>query len=96
MSKSTTNWEKRVEHFSRCRAYVLQAIHALEGPTYIEIRQWIRENKRFEMENVGARVRELARTVSPPMAVIKYDGSGKVHVYPADLNFQSVGETKTS
>lgn len=72
---------------------MLQAIHALDGPTYVEIRAWIREHKRFEMENVGARVRELARVESPPLAIIKYDGSGKVHVFPADLNFRSVGDT---
>jgi hypothetical protein len=84
-AKALTEWQKKAESFARCRAYVLQAIHALDGPTYIEIRQWIRENKRFEMENVGARVRELAREIKPPMAIIKYDGSGKVHVFPIEV-----------
>ena len=92
-----SEWEKRVEHFARCRAYVLQAVHGLIkerkenpewngdlGPTYIDIRAWIREHKRFEMENVGARVRELARSIKPTIVRIEYDSSGRVHVYPIE------------
>ncbi len=45
---------------ARMRAIILQAVNAKQGMTYVEIRDWIRQNKRFEMENVGARVRELA------------------------------------
>lgn len=78
---SLSTWEKRVEHFARCRAYVLQAVNAEPGMTYIEIRKWIEEHKRFVMENVGARVRELAREIKPAMVKIVYDEHGKAHVY---------------
>ena len=77
-------FDKRVEHFARCRAYVLQAVTANPGMTYIEIREWIREHKRFIMEDIGRRVRELARDLNPAFVEIRYDGGGHAHVYPKE------------
>lgn len=67
---------------ARCRAYVLQAVNTKPGMTYIEIRQWIQRHKQFIMENVGARVRELARELSVPYVRIEYDEGHHAHVYP--------------
>ena len=69
---------------ARCRALVLQAINAKPGMTYPEIRDWIRENRRFVMEDVGRRVRELARESKPAYARIEQDENGRVHVYPTE------------
>ena len=69
---------------ARCRALVLQAVNAKPGMTYVEIREWIMMNKRFHMENVGARVRELARELKIPYVAIKYDGKHRAHVYPVE------------
>jgi hypothetical protein len=77
--QETTSFNPEVN--ARCRAYVLQAVNAQEGMTYVEIREWIRMHKRFIMENVGARVRELARELKPPLVRIEYDGKGQVHVF---------------
>jgi hypothetical protein len=81
-NRPKTVFEKRAEMFPRCRAYVLQAVNANPGMGYIEIRQWIQEHLRFTMENVGARVRELAREIQPSMVTIEYDRNGNAHVYP--------------
>lgn len=72
-------WEKRVGQFNRSRAMVSQAIHDKPGMTYVEIRIWIREHFRFEMENVGARCRELYNL---RYARKEVDATGRVHVYP--------------
>jgi len=69
---------------ARCRALILQAIHNQPGMTYPEIRDWIRLNKHFTMEDVGRRVRELAREITPPHARIMQDKNGRVHVYPTE------------
>lgn len=82
--QSLADFERRAEHFSRCRAYVLQAVNAKPGIGYKEIREWIQEHKRFTMENVGARVRELAREVKPAMVKIQYDEHGNARVYLAE------------
>jgi len=80
-----SDFEKRIGQFARCRAYILQAVNANPGMTYIEIREWIKAHKRFIMENVDARVRELAREMKPPYVTIEYDASGRVHVYPKNV-----------
>ena len=68
---------------ARMRAIVVEAVDAVPGATYVQIREWIRENKRFEMENVGARVRELATDKKyTHFCFIRYDSKGKAHVYP--------------
>jgi len=51
------------------------------GPTYVEIRLWIREHKRYEMENVGARCREL---YSLGWMRKETEDSGRVHVFPCE------------
>lgn len=76
-----SQWQKRVAHFNRSRAMVSQAIHDKPGMTYVEIRIWIREHFRFEMENVGARCREL---YTLGYAEKRVDESGRVHVYPVN------------
>lgn len=76
-----SDWEKRVEHFARSRAHILQAIHDNPGMTYMEIRMWIHERKRYWMENVGARCRELYEL---GYARRETDGTGHVHVYPEE------------
>ena len=78
------DFDRRAEHFARCRAYVLQAVTANPGMTYIEIRIWIEEHRRFIMEDVGRRVRELARDLKPAFVMICYDGGGHAHVYPKE------------
>jgi len=74
---------------ARCRAYVLQAVNTKPGMTYTQIREWIMENKRFHMENVGARVRELARELKIPYVTIEYDEKHTVHVYPINPKGES-------
>lgn len=78
---SLSKWEQKVQHFSRSRAHILQAIHDKPGMTYVEIRLWIHERYRYWMENVGARCRELyglgyARKTT--------DDGGRVHVYAVE------------
>lgn len=76
-------YEEHSVNFARCRALVLQAVNKKAGMTYPEIRSWILKNKHFEMEDVGRRVRELARETVPPLVRIAYDHRGRAIVYPA-------------
>ena len=48
----------------------------------MEIRSWIKINYGYEMENVGARCRELARDLNPAKIVIEYDSYGWAWVSP--------------
>ena len=48
----------------------------------MEIRCWIKINLGYEMENVGARCRELARDLNPSKIVIEYDSYGWAWVTP--------------
>ena len=48
----------------------------------MEIRSWIKINYGYEMENVGARCRELARDLNPAKIVIEYDSYGWAWVTP--------------
>ena len=71
---------------ARMRTIIIDAVDAVPGATYKQIRQWIREEKRFEMENVGARVRELATDPKfTHFCRIQYDKRGRAHVYPLDV-----------
>lgn len=83
-----------LERFNRARQDVLKAIreirrNKLSNPhinekrvCYMEIRSWIKINLGYEMENVGARCRELARDIQPAEIVIDYDVDGWVWVTP--------------
>jgi len=66
---------------ARVRDMILEAVQAHPGIGYSAIRYWIKEHKRFTLENVGGRCRELAREEKPARARIEYDGKGHVHVY---------------
>ena len=48
----------------------------------MEIRAWIKLNLSYEMENVGARCRELARATMKPQITIEYDSYGWAWVTP--------------
>lgn len=69
---------------NRCQQYVLEAIKARPGITYQAIRYWILQKYRFNMENVGGRVRELARDCDPPKVSIEYDKNGHVHCFAVE------------
>ena len=83
-----------LDKYCRARQDVLTAVreirrnklsnpHIMEKRVcYMEIRSWIKINLGYEMENVGARCRELAREISPPQIVIEYDGYGWAWVSP--------------
>jgi hypothetical protein len=58
MSEQSTITSFNPEQNARCRALIIQAANAKPGMTYMEIRDWILEHYRFQMENVGGRVRE--------------------------------------
>ncbi|MFA5365795.1 MAG: hypothetical protein WC325_11500 [Candidatus Bathyarchaeia archaeon] len=77
---STYNPEKN----ARSRALVRQAVYAYPGMTYKGIRKWLRENKNVEMENVGARVREMDGRNSAFKQYVRTetDALGHVFVYP--------------
>jgi len=51
------------------------------GPTYVEIRLWIEEEKGFIVENVGARCREMFDSGEMRR---EEDVKGRVHVYPTE------------
>lgn len=50
-----------------------------EGPTYVEIRLWIKREKGFIIENIGARCRELYDNGEMRKET---EANGTVHVYP--------------
>jgi hypothetical protein len=83
LKMSRLAYDEHAEEFARCRAFVLQAVNKKPGMTYPEIRAWILKNKHFEMEDVGRRVRELARERTVPLVRIDYDKRGHAIVYPA-------------
>jgi hypothetical protein len=82
------------EKYAHARNDVLEAIRTirrnkLQNPhiaekrvCYMEIRCWIKIHKGYEMENVGARCRELARDSNPSAITIEYDESGWAWVTP--------------
>lgn len=74
------DFEARIEKLAHCRAVVLQAIHAQPGMTYTDIREWINEHKRFRMESVGRRCREIRDS---GYVELRTEGDNRVHVYPA-------------
>jgi len=77
-----------LEKYDKARQDVLTAIreirrNKLSNPyivekrvCYMEIRSWIKINLGYEMENVGARCRELARDMNPAQITIEYDSYG--------------------
>ena len=67
---------------ARVRDMIVEAVKTHPGISYAGIRHWIKEHKRFTLENVGGRCRELAREENPPRARIEYDKKGHAHVYP--------------
>ena len=83
-----------VDKYAKARQDVLRAVreirrNKLSNPNitekrvcYMEIRNWIKLNLGYEMENVGARCRELARDLNPAQIVIEYDGYGWAWVSP--------------
>ncbi len=81
---------------ARMRAIIIEAVDNLPpGSTYTKIREWVRENKRFEMENVGARVRELATDPKfTHFLKILYDKKGGAHVYPLSFEAKQMEEKK--
>ena len=89
---SSVCYENRKESFARCRALVLQAIHAKPGMTYMEIRVWIKKHKDFWMEGADARCRELYVLGH---ARREADEKGTIHVYPVPLEeFQPVWQNR--
>ena len=72
-----------LDKYAKARQDVLTAIrqirrNKLSNPhitekrvCYMEIRSWIKINLGYEMENVGARCRELARDLNPAQIVIE-------------------------
>lgn len=81
-----SRFERQQGEWSYCRALILQAVNKQPGMMYKEIRKWIENEKDVLIENVGARCRELARELNPPLATITYDERGNAHVYPIDYN----------
>jgi hypothetical protein len=73
------------DKFAHAREDVLDAVrqirrNKLSNPhisekrvSYMEIRAYIKIRFGYEMENVGARCRELARDLNPPAIRIEYD-----------------------
>ena len=86
--------EQVLDKYAKARTDVLTAVreirrNKLANPNitekrvcYMEIRCWIKINLGYEMENVEARCRELAREISPPQIVIEYDSYGWAWVSP--------------
>jgi len=86
--------EQVLDKYAKARDNVLTAIreirrNKLSNPNitekrvcYMEIRSWIKINLGYEMENVGARCRELARDMNPAKIVIEYDSYGWAWVSP--------------
>jgi len=86
--------EQVLDKYAKARQDVLTAIreirrNKLSNPhitekrvCYMEIRCWIKINLGYEMENVGARCRELARDLNPAKIVIEYDSYGWAWVTP--------------
>ena len=86
--------EQVVDKYAKARQDVLTAVreirrNKLANPhitekrvCYMEIRSWIKINLGYEMENVGARCRELARDMNPPQITIEYDRYGWAWVSP--------------
>ena len=83
-SPCLTQSEQAQARYARHRAIILQAINNQPGMTYTQIRNWIEANKHFTMEEIGRRVRELAREIEPRLAIIQYDENGRVRVYPTE------------
>ena len=83
-----------LDKYAKAREDVLMAVreirrNKLSNPhitekrvCYMEIRSWIKINLGYEMENVGARCRELARDLNPAKIVIEYDSYGWAWVTP--------------
>ena len=83
-----------LDKYAKARDDVLRAVreirrnklsnpHIMEKRVcYMEIRCWIKINLGYEMENVGARCRELARDLNPAKIVIEYDSYGWAWVTP--------------
>ena len=83
-----------LDKYAKARDDVLRAVreirrnklsnpHIMEKRVcYMEIRAWIKINLGYEMENVGARCRELAHDLNPAQIVIEYDSYGWAWVTP--------------
>jgi len=95
----------QLDRYNRAREDVLEAIRTIyraklmnphvreKGVTYLEIRNWIKIHKRYDMENVGARCRELARDFNPPLILIQYNDREHALVTPLVNMPRNIEET---